>query len=384
MNGLILRFKLKRLILNIKTAIRKINLNNIIKKISTDKHYVTCILDVIDKKRCKAAYIGFWNNVNYVFNNLSIEPLDSEKVFDYVFIWGLNYKIQFEYFTYAQKFNLPLFILEDGFIKSIDTWVNSSCEQKYRDGVSFTIDCRAVYFNAKDISCLELMINDRDLIITEEQKARARKCIDKILSTHLTKYNHQPIFTPNIGREGVTKVLVVDQSYGDLSIDMGLANDKTFKIMLQAAIDENPGADIIIKTHPDTLAGAGCYYKEILPHDNIYIVKDAINPISMIKDVDKVYVCTSQFGFEALMCGKEVVVFGIPFYAGWGLTNDKQFLQRRTNKRTLEEIFYIAYIMYSFYVNPDKKCRCEIEEAIEYLLKLRDEYNNKKGLFVRS
>jgi capsular polysaccharide export protein len=42
---------------------------------------------------------------------------------------------------------------------------------------------------------------------------------------------------------------------------------------------------------------------------------------------------------------KEVVVFGMPFYAGWGLTDGKQVLQRRTNKRMLEEIFCITYII---------------------------------------
>jgi capsular polysaccharide export protein len=94
--------------------------------------------------------------------------------------------------------------------------------------------------------------------------------------------------------------------------------------------------------------------------------------------VDKVYVCSTQFGFEALMCGKEVHVFGMPFYAGWGLTKDRQTCERRTNIRSLEEIFYIAYIMYSYYVNPEKKCRCEIEEAMDYLLNLREEYMKSK------
>lgn len=89
------------------------------------------------------------------------------------------------------------------------------------------------------------------------------------------------------------------------------------------------------------------------------------------------YVCTTQLGMEALICGKEVHTFGIPFYSGWGLTIDYQDCERRTNKRSIEELFYIAYIMYSHYVNPDKKSGCEIEEAMDYLLRLRDEYFSK-------
>ena len=33
--------------------------------------------------------------------------------------------------------------------------------------------------------------------------------------------------------------------------------------------------------------------------------------------------------------------------------------------------------MYSYYVNPEKESRCEIEEAMDYLLKFRDEYFNE-------
>ena len=161
-----------------------------------------------------------------------------------------------------------------------------------------------------------------------------------------------------------------------MSILKGMGSDKTFKNMLDSAIKENPDADIIVKTHPDTIAGAGGYYTGIKQNKNIYPITFPINPISLIQYCDKVYVCTTQFGFEALMCGKEVHTFGLPFYAGWGLTIDAQKCNRRTNTRTLEEIFYITYIMYSFYVNPEKNCRCEIEEAMDYLLKIRDEYFN--------
>ena len=76
------------------------------------------------------------------------------------------------------------------------------------------------------------------------------------------------------------------------------------------------------------------------------------------------------------MCGKEVHTFGMPFYAGWGLTKDYIKCERRTNKRILEEIFYIAYIMKTKYVNPEKKCPCEIEEAINCIIKSRNEHFN--------
>ena len=294
---------------------------------------------------------------------------------DIIFSWEIrpieeNYNLA----RYASEKDKKLIFVGDSFLRSIKTMAEHNAELKYRKGISFTFDDLTSYFDATRPSRLEQMLNDKDLVISESQKHRARNCIDKIVSNYLTKYNHQPVRMLDIGRKNVKKVLVVDQTYGDMSILKGLANTETFKEMLDKAIEENPDADIIVKTHPDTIAGAGGYYTGLKPHDNIYTITEPINPLSLIQYCDKVYVCTTQLGFEALMCNKEVHVFGMPFYAGWGLTIDAQKCERRVNARTLEEIFYIAYIMYSYYVNPDTNTRCEIEDALEYLLKIRNEY----------
>ncbi len=320
-----------------------------------------------------------WDNMKFLYPNLQLEDFKNmTRIPDFAIVWGAGDSLGCDKVVEtATKLNIPLYIMEDGFLKSADTWCNYKTDIKYRNGVSFTIDSKAPYFDATRASLLERMLNDKSLIINDEQKLRARKLINKIVECKLTKYNHQPIFVPKIGRPGVKKVLVVDQSYGDMSILKGRANDKTFADMLQAAIDENPDADIIVKTHPDTMTGnRGGYYSCLKEHDNIYKQTSPINPISLIQYADKVYVVSTQLGFEALMCGKKVNVFGMPFYAGWGLTNDRQSCKRRTNQRTLEEVFYISYILYTHWVNPETEKRCEIEEAIDYLLKLRKEYCN--------
>ena len=54
---------------------------------------------------------------------------------------------------------------------------------------------------------------------------------------------------------------MVDQTRGDASVTYGNADEATFREMLLIAREENPGARIIIKTHPETEAGhrAGYY-----------------------------------------------------------------------------------------------------------------------------
>lgn len=300
---------------------------------------------------------------------------------DYIALWGTRFgKTHFDCLIKV-GINTPLIILEDGFLKCIASPHDPNEDIDYRINLSYTINSKIAYFDATAPSYLENMLNDKKLVITDEQKQRARSAMDKIVENHLTKYNHQPIFEPKIGREGVKKVLVIDQSYGDMAIKKGCANDNTFKKMLECAIKENPDADIIVKTHPDILSGkAKGYFGGVKREGNVYPYTEAINPISLIKYCDEVYVCTSQMGFEALMCGKKVHVFGVSFYSNYGLTDDRQKCRRRKVKRSIEEMFYIIYIMFSHYANPDKQSRCEIEDVIDYIIKKRVEYFSLKGI----
>lgn len=295
---------------------------------------------------------------------------------DFCFVWGMNPAGRnLRTIAAAVRENARLVLCEDGFLRSADTWANAAAAPRYRHGCSVVYDTLGFYFDATRPSFIERMLNDTTLAVTDEQRREARRLIDRIVSEKLTKYNHQPIFTPQVGRPGRRKVLVVDQSYGDQAIAKGWGSDKTFADMLEDAKRDNPDADILVKTHPDTMTGKrGGYYTEVKEEGNVFRVTMPINPYSLMELVDKVYVCSTQMGFEALMAGKEVHVYGMPFYAGWGLTIDKQKNPRRTNRRTLEEVFHIFYIMYTHWVDIETGRPCTIDKAMDNLMSLRDEY----------
>lgn len=323
-------------------------------------------------------------NLKVIFKNLKFIYSASETACDKLLFWGTQDNEGNICGMYnATVYQTPIAVVENSFLTTMKYDLNGAkrgSNENFYSFISFIFDNKGTFYDARKTNYLEEMLNNPDFVVTDEQLERARKCIKKIVDNYLSKYNNQPVYTPKIGRDGVKKVLVIDQSYGDASIRRGMATSHTFEQMLQDAIAENPDADIIVKTHPDTKTGAGGYLTGLKQHDNVYPMTDLINPISLLKYCDKVYVCTSQFGFEALMCGKDVKVYGIPFYAGWGLTQDLQKCPRRTNKRSLEEIFYITYIVYTHWVNPETNSRCEIEEAIDYLIKLRGEFFKENGV----
>ena len=210
----------------------------------------------------------------------------------YGFLWGsASHRFNLDTLRTVLRDNAKVILCEDGFLRSATTWCDDKVDTKYKKSCSFTTDTHAHYFDAVNVSDIEKMLNDEKLVLADEQLTESRNLINIITRLKLSKYNHQPIYKPEIGSPNRKKVLVVDQSYGDFSVRRGLAGDATFTKMLDRAISENPGCDILVKTHPDTVTGnAGGYYRKI-KDDRVIKVTFPINPYSLLEIVDKVYVC---------------------------------------------------------------------------------------------
>lgn len=262
--------------------------------------------------------------------------------------------------------------IEYGFISSFDIALKGSPQHSI-------IICpdNKMYFDAFNETAMERDLNDPLFILSNDELKRAKRCIEDIVKHKITKYNHAPKTIKEISpQNGRKKILLIDQRYGDASIKMGLANESDFERMWEEAVSLKDH-DIIVKLHPDAISGGkeSCLSRVIpeqLP-DNVYLIKEDANPYATLEHADKVFVCVSQMGFEALMAGKEVHSFGVAFYSGWGLTKDYKQPLRKRKKRTVEEIFHIYYIEYSRYYTPEIGS-CEVEDIINYFC------HKKKGI----
>ena len=268
---------------------------------------------------------------------------------------------------------IDIVFAEDGFIHSIEPTTGTS-EKKYAFRHSAVFDEDGLYLNANAPSRMENILNS-EWKLEEKEYNRAKKLIDIIRKEKLSKYNCQPLGKKLKGTKR-QKVLVIDQVYGDKSIGLGMADDEnTFREMLEAAKAENPDADIYIKIHPDVSKGHFAWVKE---NERLHLLSEPMNPVELLEQVDKVYVVSSQMGFEAAMCGLEVHNFGMPFYAGWGITHDRLKCERRKKKRSVLEVFYAAYILSTTYISHKTNDIAELEDVIEELLELRDEYFRRR------
>ncbi|HDZ8965445.1 TPA: capsular polysaccharide biosynthesis protein [Aeromonas dhakensis] len=279
----------------------------------------------------------------------------------------------------AQTLGLPYWQLEDGFIGYIGHPAKGGM------AVSLIADPVGIYYDARQPSRLEQLIAtpcDAGTLV------RAERLIGELVRLGVTKYNcyaSRPDTASAAGPRSPSvaevkglpaalaqrllqdtrpRVLLVDQVAGDLSIPGALASEADFVAMVEAARRNHPHARLLLRTHPDTRFGKKSGVLARLKLSDVEIVADHCHPHALLSLVDAVYTVSSQLGFEGLLLGKPVYCFGMPFYAGWGLTHDSKQCERRNLPVSLTQLVAAALIHYPRYLDPVLGQRCEVEEVI--------------------
>lgn len=258
----------------------------------------------------------------------------------------------------AAKRAAPIVRVEDAFLRSV---------LPGRDGeppMGLVIDSRGMHYDPAQPSDLECILRDDPLGDTALLD-RARAAMDDIARAHLSKYN---AFDSALPAPEPGYVLVIDQTRGDAAVAASKADSNTFREMLFYAQTDHPNARIIIKTHPETTAGhRPGYFTDQYADPRITLCDDPISPHALLAGAVAVYTVSSQLGFEAILAGHKPVVFGQPFYMGWGLTDDRMPLDRRQRRLTRAQLFAGAMILYPTWYDPYCDTLCELEDAITTL-----------------
>ena len=285
--------------------------------------------------------------------------------------WGRKKTGKFARFL-AKIFKKDFLLLEDGFIRSFGLGIEGS------PSFSLVQDNLGIYYDSTTPSQLENILNTYDFSTNPALLKTTKEAINLITTHHISKYNHAPDVPQNYFTSTdstPTRILIISQTQNDSSLIYGNANAFTTAQIIQDALTENPNCEIYLKIHPDVLSGrkeSDFNPSEIPPQ--IKLITEDFNPISLLKHFHKVYTKTSQMGFEALLVGCECVCYGMPFYAGWGLTIDKQTCPRRTRKLSLIEVFAASYILYSCYYNPIYDRKGDILDTLKTIIRYKHLY----------
>lgn len=286
-------------------------------------------------------------------SRLTADPSEAQAVI----AWGLKPSSE-QAARAAARHGLPLWRVEDAFLRSV-------CPRQSDPALGIIFDDLGIYYNADRESRLERLI--RQTSASADYEKRGANLVRLWRRHRVSKYNHAREFS---GPLPENYVLVVDQTLGDLSIRHGRGDPSVFQRMLEAALEENPDDHIVLKVHPwaarETKPGH-FNLKMVARERRIRLIAEDTHLVRCIEQAKKVYTVTSQAGFEALLWGKAVRTFGMPFYAGWGLTEDAIAAPRRRRPCPLGGLVQAALVDYARYVHPETGQQCQPEEIIEYL-----------------
>ncbi len=276
---------------------------------------------------------------------------------DLVGVWG-NSPTAHRGMGIAQKRDVPVLRVEDAFLRSLHPGRSGEAP------MGLLLDRSGLHFDPSVPSDLETLLATHPLDDTALLD-RARGAIARIRELHLSKYS---AFDLDLTPPDPGYVLVIDQTQGDAAVTASNGDYARFREMLVIAQEENPGARILIKSHPETTAGhRKGYFSDQDLSDRISILDSPISPWSLLEGAIGVYTLSSQMGFEAILAGHKPRVFGQPFYAGWGLTQDDAPLLRRQRNLTRAQLFAAAMILYPRWYDPYHDRLCELETVLDTL-----------------
>lgn len=323
----------------------------------------------------------WWFFLPYGINEKRAKRADS-KVFnalsnttDYV-VWGQKSKrLLKDKLAKRGMTNPVIWCMEDGFIRSYGLGATLIAP------LSVVMDDVGIYFDATAPSRLEQILNT--ICLTDDQRQRAKGLHELFLTKRMSKYNlstknHDFIHQINALQSNRPIHLVVGQVEDDASVQTCTSVIKKNSELLARVRADFAHDAIIYKPHPDVEAGLrpgkadNHHMADVIAHD--VAMPDCLDVC------DVVHTISSLTGFEALLRGKSVVCYGLPFYAGFGLTDDVieanntlkiNALGRRTRPNlpplTLEELIYATLIDYPMYHLPHKMGLATPEQVIAHL-----------------
>ena len=271
--------------------------------------------------------------------------------------------------------------IEDGFVRSVG--LGSS----FHPASSLVLDSRGIYYDPRTPSDLEHILNTVDVAPDMLKQAQALR--KAIVELGLSKYNLQVRPTLDLADVGGRlKILVPGQVEGDASVLAGGEACSNLDLLRRVRMAE-PKAFIVYKEHPDVTAGNR---RGKVPEADANALADLVvrdvDIIACVEAVDQVHTLTSLTGFEALLRDKPVVTYGWPFYAGWGLTEDRAGGPGPSRRPiSLGALVAGTLMAYPLYLDPISWLPCDARTFVDRIRALRSassvSVQRPKGRFMR-
>lgn len=319
--------------------------------------------------------------------------------------WGEVFKQEIN--VLAERFDLEKVCLEDGFVRSV------GLGKYYIPPLSLVRDLAGIYYDATTASDLENILSTKEF--SEPELVRASKLIEQLIQGKVSKYNVGEEMIPprvarliedfrsdskgggannskfceeNTNREG-SIALVVGQVGDDVSVRLGGVSIRSDLELIAEVRKNNPAAIIMYKPHPDVVSlNVAASDINVVQRAQAEAIADItvsdIDIQACLGIVDELHTISSLAGFEALIRGLKVFVYGRPFYAGWGLTVDRAGIERRGRRLTRQALVHAVLIDYPRYMDYQTGCFITVEQALGSIGKIKQQSDAAKTQAIPS
>ena len=159
-------------------------------------------------------------------------------------IWGYNELAGTA--EYARKHNIPVYRMEDGFVRSVGLGSNHELP------LSLVLDkSGTLYFDSRSPSTLEKILNEYDFSSDVELMAKAEACLKELVNSCSSKYNHvssksaEIVYSKYCTKNNKGKrILVIGQVEDDASIKYGCRQKLNNGALVWKARNDYPNAQI--------------------------------------------------------------------------------------------------------------------------------------------
>ncbi|WP_336973299.1 beta-3-deoxy-D-manno-oct-2-ulosonic acid transferase [Sphingobium aromaticiconvertens] len=274
-------------------------------------------------------------------------------------IWPSRVPVEIK--AQAAAIAVPIAQIEDGFLRS------RGLGAALVPPSSVVIDRSGIYYDATRPSDLETLLATHDFspaLLVRAAALRQRICDSGVGKYGASSAEHIDLPT------GRRTILAIGQVEDDLSVRLGgggIAGNLDFLKRVRAA---EPDAWIIYRPHPDVRAGhRKGHVSDAAAGRFVDKIDEGSSLMGLVCSVGAVHVLSSLTGFEALMRGREVVVHGTPFFAGWGLTRDlAPAPDRRGRMLNIDQLVAATLILYPRYLDPVTRLPCGPELLIDRMV----------------
>ena len=258
----------------------------------------------------------------------------------------------------AEARNIKTCALEDGFLRS--GGLGAALVRPF----SLCLDWTGIYYDPTHPSDCETHIaaaEALDPVLID----RARRLRERLVAAGATKYNLKPRDALPPFPKDKQVVLIPEQVADDASIRLGTTAVNSNEALISQVREDFPDAYLVVKRHPDVMAGLRDGTREGAL-EKVDCVTGQVDLSDLIATCDHVATMTSLLGFEALIRGKPVTCYGVPFYAGWGLTDDRGAVPARRKARpSLDQLVHAVLIDYPLYWDPITGAPCPPETILD-------------------